>query len=722
MVGHSLTSTLFNLMRQLLLGFGGLGLLLIFSGPATAVAQTEPLLVTLANLESNRFPEITTWVTVADNNGPVEGLTEANFELIEDNRPTAVGPLTVTAEPSQKLRVVFAVDTNTTELNLAEAKAAVISVVNKLGSGDRAGLLSFGNQVELEYKLTNNTTALQAAVGRLSPQPGKTALHQAVSEAVAMLDEFSDGRKAIVVITNGFDSLGSPPADQLFSQLQQSGRPLYVVGLGSKVQAPHPLKTEAAASGGQFIPLKAASSLPATLLELEERLRQGYRISFQSTLKADNLPHTLALNVTGPTGQGAATGRFVALPGKIVITPQGIAANQTVKGVINLAAEVLSPGPLATVSYFMDDRLLAEVSSLPYSFAWDTTTTTPGDHLLTIKAVDQAGNESQVGLNLVVAAPLQVFQSTATHQVELGQPATVQVKVESLAEVTRLDLLLDGQVLTSQTAPPYHFSLDSKQYAAGLHQVTVRAEDSQGRLAQDSLEMTFVTPPPAPPGRLESFIQSQRVQSTMLLGTAGIAIVAAALLASLGVIRLERSYRRVNRRQTRLQIINQGNIQSRYQLVGNDAQGCLNFQFALPGPAPAEPAAAASASQQQVIARNVALLKARAGVPASATGAFQTPFIAPNESLWVELLIRPHRPYQKETCPFEIVSQAIDQPHAPKIKEAGTVELSGLFWGWRYLSFLVVIAATAWLIWQILALTLWRLPTIGSGQFLSLVW
>ncbi len=718
------SSALINRNRRQLLRLGigllSLGLLLILTGAVAVMAQEKPLVVTLTGVESQNFPQVTAWLTVADAVGPVEGLSTDNFEIIEDNQPAAVIPVTVKAEALQNLRLVIAVDTSTTDANLAEAKAAVINMVDNLGPGDKAALLSFGNAVTQEYGFTNNTTALQDAVGRLSPKKEKSALNQASVTAATMLDEFADGRKAIIVITTNFDNTGSPTANQLSAQLEQSGAPLYVVGLGNKTQSANPLKNQAAASGGQFTYLPKIDGLSDAVLELEKTLRKGYQVSFQSGLKADNRPHALSINVTGTAGNGDVAGSFVAIPNEIVITPHGIAANQSVKGVVNLAAEVVSPAQLVAVSYLLDKQLLAEVSSLPYNFAWDTTAATPGDHLLTIKAVDRAGNEAQVGLNLVVLAPLRVSLSTTAKQFEIGQQAAIQVKIESLAEISRLDLLLDGQVIDSKTAPPYHFGLDSAPYPAGDHQLAVRAEDSLGRVAESSLGLTFVPAPPPPPGRVESFFRSQRVQSGLLIVAASVAVLAVAVVAVLTIIFLNRIYRQRSRRQTQLEIINLGNIQSRYSLSGRDTQDNLQFRFTLHGAGLPEMSPQIAGDSGAGPLPQPAAVRT-AAQPKSLAGRVQTPVVEPNDSLWVDMQIIPRSPYKKATCAFEIVSQAIDQPYAPKIKERGTVEVGGVFWGWRYLSFLVVLVTAGWLIWQIVWLALGRLPAVGISQLFSMI-
>jgi VWFA-related protein len=721
----------------------GLSLVLLTAGATGAAAQPESLSVSLATLDSRNFPEVVAWLAVADANGPVEDLSAANFEVFEDNGQAAVNPLTVEARPIEKLRLVFAIDTSTTDAGLAEAKAAVINTLAGLGAADKAAILSFSDGVNLEYGFTNNTSALQAAVSRLSPNGQKTALNQAVVDAADMFAEFPDGRKAIVIITNSFDNLGSPTAEQTFARLQQTGTSLYVIGLGSKTQGSNPLKTQAALSGGSFVNLNYLDESQTVLQDVVKLMRKGYRISFESGLKADRLAHDLVVNVSTADTTGSIVGSFVATPGKIIITPRGLAANQTVKGTVKLAAEIVSPSQLATVSYLLDDQLLAQVSTPPFSFNWDTTATAPGNHMLIIIATDMANNEAQVGLNLVTAPPLQVTLTAMSDQIEIGDQTAVQVKIEAEAQVTRLDVLVNDQLLYSQTTPPFQFRLDNSDYPPGAYQISARVEDTLGRVAEDSMTVNFVAAPPAPPSEFERFLQSQRFRSGVLGVAATLAILSVFLLTVLMLIVLKRIYWNLSQRRTRLEIINLGNVKSRYSLGGRDRQGKLQFQFALnrsllpqlsplfaagsgattesvAAPLPAQQRPEANANGKTPAgSRNGASVKKQA--PA-VNAHYQTPFIAPNESMWVDLRIISEQPYKNETHSFEIVSQAIDQPNAPQVTGQGTVQTGGVFWLWRYLSYLMVVVMMGGLIVLLSSLAVWRLLAVDTTQLLSALW
>ncbi len=553
---------------------------------AGAIAQGEGAAVTITGIESQAFPQVTVSVAVADENGPLTGLTAADFQIFEDGREVPATNIAVVEATLQDLRLVLALDTSMPGNDLAKVQAAAKTWLSSMGPRDRVAVISFADDVSLGHDFTNNTAELQTVIDNLTAGGNRTALHQALVEATTMIGQPSAGRQAVVVVTDSRDNTGILSVDEIIGQAQEARVPLYIVGFGDKVRTDS-LKDKVKLTGGQYFTLPNADQVQTTLQEIEQQLRQGYQITFPSGLKADNVEHKLTIAISHQGNQGQAEDRFVAVPGQVVVILPNLAEGQTVGGLVNLTPEITAPAPLTSVQYLLDGQSLAEITTPPYRFEWDSTTVEAGSHTLTVDVVDSAGNKGQAELSLNVVVPVKVAISTPRTEIEVGDEIIIQSKIEAIEELVQVELLLDDNLVASDDTPPYSFSLDSSEYPAGAHAITMRAEDRLGRQGTAELRMQFLAPPaPEPPLwlRVVEWFRSSRQGQYLVTGLKwGAAVLVIIAIAVIGLVLIARAQKRGPQEIYHLSVINLGNVPSRYQLRAEDPVGGLKFQFILHG-------------------------------------------------------------------------------------------------------------------------------------------
>jgi hypothetical protein len=143
-------------------------------------------------------------------------------------------------------------------------------------------------------------------------------------------------------------------------------------------------------------------------------------------------------------------------------------------------------------------------------------------------------------------------------------------------------LFLDGQLVASSSAPPYSFTLDSSQYQAGAHNVTVRVEDSLGREATDQLRLQIQAPPVPETPFWRRLVDT--LGRYLLIGAPWVAgVIFIAIMVILGLLILARLQKRRPQKIYRLELINLGNAPTGYKLRAEDPQSALEFQFAQNG-------------------------------------------------------------------------------------------------------------------------------------------
>lgn len=142
-------------------------------------------------------------VVVADRTGHyVPRLRKDDFRVLEDGRPQQITFFSTDRVP---IHVALVVDTSgSTRQTLPDIQEAAISFINQLEPGDKVMVVSFASEVIVEQEFTSDRSMLARAVRRTQSQ-GSTRLYDAVYLTVAERLRHVDGRKAMVILSDGED-------------------------------------------------------------------------------------------------------------------------------------------------------------------------------------------------------------------------------------------------------------------------------------------------------------------------------------------------------------------------------------------------------------------------------------------------------------------------------------------------------------------------------------
>ncbi len=559
-------------------------LLALFLVSQAAAQNGGPPTLTITEVDSHNFPLVTVYVAVADEDGlPIVGLTEDNFRVYEDESRTPGSPLVPLAvgdDSHRPLRLVLAMDLSTPPKYLAESKKAVIAFLDTLGPEDQVAVLVFYNEIRVLQGFTGDKEKLKEVIGGLQVTGDRTTLNTAAAQAVELADSAPAGRKAVLMITNIVDNIGDMSLDDAVAQARAAHVPIYTIGIGPKAQADIHRDLTGRTGGHAFV-VSDPAQVEINLRRAGVLMRQGYRVTFQSTLPADGATHPFALRVAYPGGEDQAEARFRAVFGQVTVALEGLDEGQTVWGVVGLTGRVTSSIPITQVTYLLDGEPLARVSGPPFRLDWDSSTVEPGPHALSIRAVDVAGNEGEAVVRITVASPLVVTVVLPREEIATGESITISAQVETPAQVTKVEFWLDGRLQITDESPPYEFLLQSEGFAGGEHTVTVRAEDSLGRVEETSRTIRFVLHPTVPTPQPTPAPTTPSLMRMAVIAAIVIVLLAALLTALLLLFFFFRQQRKGRRKAFLLDIINEGNIQSGYLLRGEDPQQALRFRFSL---------------------------------------------------------------------------------------------------------------------------------------------
>lgn len=281
-------------------------------------------------------------VIVSDRQGRyISGLRVQDFKLYQDRAEQPISYFDAAEEP---LSVALLIDTSkSTEPVLEDIKSAAAKFLKELRPQDRAIILTVDYDVHVLSQLTADRRALERAVK--DAQTGAefgTVLRDGVAQVIDQSFKHVDGRKAIVVLTDGKDVGSRMSENELLDEAAESGAMIYSVffetmfarrGWIDPLEFPrrrvwrrddgrYPSKRQqeqrrqrqekrnevavsfltklSEVSAGRYYTSEAAD-LKQTFSRIAEELRHQYRLGFYpESSKADGQRHTLRVEVTAP--------------------------------------------------------------------------------------------------------------------------------------------------------------------------------------------------------------------------------------------------------------------------------------------------------------------------------------------------------------------------------------------------------------------------------------
>jgi Ca-activated chloride channel homolog len=223
--------------------------------------------------QAPRFPGGTALVvlsaTALDRQGrPVTDLKREEIRVLEDGRPQKIEHFSHgTATAARILFLVDASGSMSGELKTNSTRMALIQLLSALGPDDEAALAAFDHKYWGVVAFTKDRAAIEKAYTEIEPF-SSTALHDALDHAAADLATHGEGRRAVVVLTDGVDTASSAKAEDVIARSQALDVPIYAVTVLSPIDDPR---------SGRFVGREnsSAGTAGAQVLDRYARLSGG---------------------------------------------------------------------------------------------------------------------------------------------------------------------------------------------------------------------------------------------------------------------------------------------------------------------------------------------------------------------------------------------------------------------------------------------------------------
>ena len=169
---------------------------------------------------------------------PVTDLRRNEFSVQEDGRPQAIQHFSEGREsPARVLLLVDASGSMSTTPRTSSPIMAARQLLYALDPTDQIALAGFDHHYFGVVPFTTDHAQILRGFSEVQPF-GATALHDALDHAASDLASHGEGRRAVVVMTDGIDNASSQKADDVLARSRALDVPIYAISVVSPLDDP----------------------------------------------------------------------------------------------------------------------------------------------------------------------------------------------------------------------------------------------------------------------------------------------------------------------------------------------------------------------------------------------------------------------------------------------------------------------------------------------------
>jgi Ca-activated chloride channel homolog len=234
----------------------------------------------------------------------VSGLAQTMFRVFEDGVEQEIRLFQ--AEETPFAAVILLDTSGSMETRVSLARSAAIQFLQGLRIDDHAAIFNFDSKVEIVQDFSNSRD-MRDRIFDLKAG-GMTVLNDAVFKAAELLSQREEKRKAIVVLSDGADTMSRKSADKALNAALSAGAAIYTVDMSGlntggldRRQNQGVLKNFAEKTGGRFIATPGGIAMRSAFRQIVEELGVQYTVAYQPVnTKKDGKWRSIDLRVSRP--------------------------------------------------------------------------------------------------------------------------------------------------------------------------------------------------------------------------------------------------------------------------------------------------------------------------------------------------------------------------------------------------------------------------------------
>ncbi len=151
---------------------------------------------------------------------------------------------------------------------------------------------------------------------------GETALYDGVVAAAAQFDPVAEGRRTVVLLSDGGDTISEAPIEDAIAALLATGVSFYAVELQSPENDGVGIARIAAATNGTVVPAEDPAALAEVFATIGTQISNQYRLSYTSE-SYENTEIVVSVAANGITVSSESAVRYPQAPATPITVPPG---------------------------------------------------------------------------------------------------------------------------------------------------------------------------------------------------------------------------------------------------------------------------------------------------------------------------------------------------------------------------------------------------------------
>lgn len=234
----------------------------------------------------------------------VTGLGEKLFKIFEDGVEQKIESFGSEESP---FAAVILIDTSgSMEERVSLARSAAIAFLQGMRGDDYASIYNFDSQVTLVQEFSNSRDIRDQAYGLKSG--GNTVLYDAIYKAAEVLSKRVEKRRAIIVLSDGADTMSAKNSDKALSAALAANSTIYSVDMSrpdalanEKFQNQGVLRNFAEKTGGKFIAAPGGYAMRDAFKGIVAELGVQYTLAYApANAKPDGKWRSIEVRVARP--------------------------------------------------------------------------------------------------------------------------------------------------------------------------------------------------------------------------------------------------------------------------------------------------------------------------------------------------------------------------------------------------------------------------------------